>query len=71
MQTNELKRTVVGSDYLKYKADGKELPSVDCFLDFIIWLRKLKSTGEYSPKWYDREIEAIKHILKIETQRLH
>ncbi|MEJ7738168.1 MAG: hypothetical protein WKF97_12135 [Chitinophagaceae bacterium] len=67
MQTNEFNRTVVGADYIQYKADGKIPPSIDCFLDFINRLKELKTCGEYSSHWYDKEIEAIKYILKIET----
>ncbi len=67
MQTQELNRTVVGADYLMYKSTGKNPPSIDCFLDFINRLKELKVTGEYSSHWYDKEIEAIKYILKIET----
>ena len=67
MQTHDLGNTVIGADYLKYKAHGKPLPPIDCFLDFMNKVKELKSTEECPSDWYDKEIEATKYILRMET----
>lgn len=70
MQYPDLTRTVIGTDYLQTKAKGKKQPPIDCYLDFINKLKELKRRGEYPAHWYDKEIEAIKVILTIETRGL-
>ena len=67
MHPQEFNRTVIGTDYLRYKADGAKTPSIDCFLDFMIVLKELKQNCEFPPHWYDKEIEAVIEILKMET----
>ncbi len=69
MQLIEFNNTVIGADYLKYKAHGKPLPPIDCFLDFMNKLKELKQTEEYPGEWYDKEVEATKFILKLLTER--
>jgi hypothetical protein len=63
----DLSNTVIGADYLKYKAHGRPIPPVDCFLDFMNKVKELKNAEAYPADWYDREIEATKYILRMET----
>ena len=70
MQPKEFARTVVGKDYLKIKSIGQEAPTVNCFLDFMNVLKNLRVEGSYPADWIDREINAIKIILTIETRKM-
>jgi hypothetical protein len=67
MKTHDLRNTVIGADYLKNKAHGHPLPPIDCFLDFMNKVKELKSEEEHPSDWYDKEIEATKFILSMET----
>ena len=70
MQPQDFSRTVIGREYLRNAADGRQPLPINCFLDFINRLKELRQAGEHPSHWYDREIEAIKIILTIETTGL-
>ncbi len=66
MNAEYFKNTTIGADYLK---TGQVYP-IDSLLDYLFGLKKMQKDAEGNDDWkikYDREINAVKEILRIQT----
>lgn len=67
MSIQDYRDTTIGSDYL----DSKKTYDTDILLDYLAGLLKCRNDQPENKIWvfkYDREIEATKEILKLQTE---
>lgn len=65
MNTQLLKNSVVGVDFLAAYYLKQEQPSVDRFLDYRSSLMSERSKGVLDRNWLSREINAVDEIINI------